>query len=131
MNLLDYARIATHTMGLTNREDLMQDAIEHVLRKGIQHREQAFIIRSMKNKIIDIIRMQKSTKRSGDLVHVEVAYNDAYDVFDAFNDVKPRHLLIALYVANDGIDATTKTTGLSARKVKNIYYSVLRQVRRC
>lgn len=131
MNLLDYARIATSKMALANREDLMQDAIEHVLRKGIQHREQAFIIRSMKNKIIDIIRMQKSTKRTGDHVNVDIPANDAYDFFDAFYNVNPRHLLVALYAANDGFDATTSTTGLSTRKVKNIYYSVLRQVRRC
>lgn len=109
MDLLRCATIATASMGLHEREDFMQDAIEHVLRRGIAERESAYIIRSMKNKIIDIIRSKKKLKRSGVAVEYDVPSEDRYKYFELFGHLRPRSYLVALLVANDGVVGAAET----------------------
>ena len=134
MNLIRCAKVATATMGLQNREDLMQDAIEYVLRKNLQERENAYIIRSMKNCILELMRMARRQKRCGSYEHTtsfDVASYDKYELFDFFSDVNPRHLMVALMVVNDGYEHAKAATGFSTRRLQTIFYHVKKQVRGC
>ena len=51
------AKIATSKFYLHDREDKMQDAILHVLEKGIEDRSKAYVIMAMRNRIIDKLSM--------------------------------------------------------------------------
>ena len=131
MNLLDYARIATSKMALANREDLMQDAIEYILAKNLQERENAYIIRSIKNCILEEMRKARRKKRYGSYEHTtsfDIPSYDKYQLFDFFGDVNPRHLMVALMVVNDGYENTKAATGFSTRRLQTIFYHVKKQV---
>lgn len=129
MNLLDCARIATRRYHLVDREDYMQDMIVDVLSKRIEDRENAFIIRSMKNSMKDRFIYQKRWKRGGTLpLEVEVSSEAPYDLFEFFCDVPPRLLQVAIFVADSGYRETAERLGMSIKRVRNIFCEVKRTV---
>jgi len=100
--LINYAKIATYRMALFDREDRIQDAIVYILEKGLQDREQAYIIKCMKNKILYDLRNEErmKIKKKCDFCEEDALYTEKYGLFDLLSSLKPRDALLVEAISN-------------------------------
>ena len=103
--LQEYAKIATKSLMLRDREDRMQDAIVHVLEKNLQDHPKNYILRSMRNRVLWDLREEWRTRKEAE------PYTETYDLPSPdfflnvgwFSDLSPRNQVFLLGCAFCGL----------------------------
>lgn len=103
--LQDYAKIATKSLWLKDREDRMQDAIVHVLEKNLQNYPKRYVLRSMRNRILwDLREEWRTRKEVASLDEIQnLSSPDEFWTVDWFAELSPRNQVFLLGCAFCGL----------------------------
>lgn len=144
--LLDCARIATKNQDYQLREDLQQELCLHILEKGCEDKPPAYIIRAMKNKMIDMSRkasrwtlpefntVDKLTMLAAQVAErkysmfPELNFIDQYDEFIFCENMTPRERCLLMWSNQFSENQVSETLGLPYKWVVKTVKRLRRRV---